>query len=64
MIDVDDNGRGTVVSVNSWAYASSPGMGGSNFLERTGSHVRCLDKKARDVSFKEVVGRGIVVDDC
>ncbi len=38
--------------------------GDPNFAERTGSHARCLYERARDASFKEVAGRGTVVDDC
>lgn len=64
MMDVDDAGRGTVVSVNSWGYASSPGMGGPNFSVKSGSHAKCLYERARDTDFDDVVGRGIVVDDC
>jgi len=64
MTHVDDEGRGTVVSVNSWGYATSPGMGGPNFATESGSHARCLYERARDAVFEDVAGRGIVVDDC
>ncbi|EJK65710.1 hypothetical protein THAOC_13405, partial [Thalassiosira oceanica] len=64
MKDVDTEGRGTVVSVNSWGYASTPGMGGPDFSTERGSKAECLLERAMSIKFGEVEGNGVVVDDC
>lgn len=63
--DTDSDGRGTVISINSWGYASVTGMAGPNFSTASGSKVECLFEVAKNMPFDEVVGkRGIVVEDC
>ena len=66
MTGVDADGRGTVVSVNSWGYAATPGMGGPNFATSEGGEAECLYAAARDAAFEVVAarGRGLVVDGC
>ena len=64
MKDVDSGGRGTVVSVNSWGYATTPGMGGPDFSTARGSKAECLLERAMSIKFDEVEGNGVVVDDC
>ena len=62
--DLDDEGRGTVVSINSWGYTTSPGMAGPKFATAAGSHAECLYDRARSAKFEDVVDRGVVVADC
>ncbi|KAL7537775.1 hypothetical protein ACHAWF_005892 [Thalassiosira exigua] len=64
MTEVDRAGRGTVVSVNSWGYATSPGMAGPRLSTAKGSKAECLYERALAADFDEVVDGGIVVDDC
>jgi hypothetical protein len=59
MVDTDLNGRGTVVSVNSWGYTSSSGMAGPNLS--TGA-AECLYEKAKSRSLEDY--GGYVVFDC
>ena len=59
MIDTDSNGRGTVISVNSWGYTSSSGMAGPNLS--TGE-AKCLYEKAKSRSLYDY--GGYVVTDC
>ena len=59
--DVTGDGRGVVISVNSWGYAQSPGMGGPRFNPHEGSHVRCLFEVAQTAEFWEAADGGIVV---
>ncbi|KAL7480583.1 hypothetical protein ACHAW6_006262 [Cyclotella cf. meneghiniana] len=59
MIRTDSNGRGTVVSVNSWGYTSSPGMGGPNLS--TG-RAECLYERAKSRSLNDY--GGYAVTDC
>ena len=63
--DTDTDGRGTVISINSWGYASSHGMAGPNFNTATGSKVECLFEVAKNARFEDMVGqRGIAVANC
>lgn len=63
--DTDTDGRGTVISINSWGYATVPGMAGPNFSTASGSKAECLFEVAKNTPFEDVVGkRGIVVDNC
>lgn len=59
MIGTDSDGRGTIVSVNSWGYTSSSGMAGPNLS--TGG-AECLYDKARTLSLSQ--HGGVVVSDC
>lgn len=61
MKETDENGRGTVVSVNSWGYTGSPGMGGPNLS--TGE-AKCLYEKAKTRSLSLSVSGGYIVTDC
>ena len=60
--DLDNQGRGTVISVNSWGYSSTPGMGGPNFCTKEGGKAECLFEKAKNARFEDVKNRGIVAD--
>jgi hypothetical protein len=63
--DTDTNGRGTVISVNSWGYSTSSGMAGPDFNTASGSGVECLFEVAKNTRFEDMVGqRGVVVDYC
>ena len=63
--DTDTDGRGTIISVNSWGYSTTPGMAGPDFNTRDGGKVECLFEVAMSASFEDMVGqRGIVVDYC
>ena len=63
--DTDTDGRGTVISINSWGYATVPGMAGPNFSTASGSKAECLFEVAKNTPFEDMVGkRGIVVDNC
>ncbi|KAL7473625.1 hypothetical protein ACHAXS_014132 [Conticribra weissflogii] len=64
MVDVDTNGRGTVVSVNSWGYSSSSGMAGPDLSTEKGSLAECLYQRARDTPFDNVSNGGLIVPDC
>jgi len=64
MVDMDSNGRGTVVSVNSWGYSSSSGMAGPNLSTDKGSLAECLYERARDTPFDDVDNGGLIVPDC
>ena len=59
MVNTDSNGRGRVVSVNSWGYTSSPGMGGPNLS--TG-RAECLYERAKSRSLYDY--GGYAVTDC
>ena len=37
MMDMEENGVGTLISVNSWGFAYKPGMAGPNLSTSTGS---------------------------
>jgi hypothetical protein len=63
--DTDSEGRGTVISINSWGYASITGMAGPDFSTASGSKAECLFEAAKNTPFDDMVGkRGIVVDNC
>ena len=62
--DTDTDGRGTVVSINSWGYASSGGMAGPNFNTAMGSKVECLYEVAKTTSFESMIGQRGIVADC
>jgi hypothetical protein len=59
MVDTDSNGRGTVVSVNSWGYTSSSGMAGPNLS--TGE-AQCMYERAKSRSLYDY--GGYIVTDC
>jgi len=59
MINTDSEGRGTVVSVNSWGYTSSSGMAGPNLS--TGE-AKCMYEKAKSRSLDDF--GGYIVIDC
>ena len=61
--DTTSDGRGTIISLNSWGYASVSGMGGPNFATASGSKAECLFEVAKSTRLD--AGRnGIVVDSC
>lgn len=63
--DTDTDGRGTVISINSWGYASVTGMAGPDFSTASGSKAECLYEVAKNTPFEDMVDRrGIVVDNC
>ena len=63
--DTDTDGRGMIISVNSWGYSTTPGMAGPDFNTRDRGKVECLFEVAVSASFEDMVGqRGIVVDYC
>ena len=63
--DTDSEGRGTVISINSWGYASITGMAGPDFSTASGSKAECLFEAAKNTPLDDMVGkRGIVVDNC
>jgi hypothetical protein len=45
--DVDSNGVGTLISVNSWGFAHRIGMAGPNLRTSSGSLAECLYEKAK-----------------
>jgi hypothetical protein len=59
MVNTDSEGRGTVVSVNSWGYTSSSGMAGPNLS--TGE-AKCMYEKAKSRSLYDY--GGLIVTDC
>ena len=64
LMDTDTDGRGTVISLNSWGYASTAGMAGPNFGTLTGSKIECLFEIAKNTRFEDMVGERGVVADC
>ena len=58
MVHTSDDGRGTLISVNSWGYTGTPGMGGP-FLN-TGE-AECLYERAKSRSLSS---GGFIVGDC
>jgi len=60
--DTASDGRGTIISLNSWGYASVSGMGGPNFATASGSKAECLLEVAKSTPFTG--DKGIVVDWC
>ncbi|KAL7554326.1 hypothetical protein ACHAWF_017765 [Thalassiosira exigua] len=63
MYDLDEDGRGTLVSVNSWGFADKPGMAGPQFRTRGGSLAECLFERAKEEKHPGRKG-GVVVFDC
>lgn len=61
--DTTSDGRGTIISLNSWGYASVSGMGGPNFATASGSKAECLFEVAKSTPF-DAGHNGIVVDSC
>jgi hypothetical protein len=51
-------GEGPIMSVNSWGYTNSPGMGGPKLSGTTAS---CLFGTAKSQSLTTVTNRGVVV---
>jgi len=64
--DTDSDGRGTVISINSWGYASAKGMAGPNFNTGEGGKAECLLEVAMNTRFEDLTEgqRGVVVNDC
>ena len=48
LVDVDSDGVGTLVSVNSWGFAHRIGMAGPNLRTGSGSMAECLYDKAKE----------------
>ncbi|KAL9179968.1 hypothetical protein ACHAXT_007938 [Thalassiosira profunda] len=63
MKDLDMNGRGTVMSVNSWGFTHKDGMAGPVFQTEEGSLAECLFEKAQRADDPGRQG-GIVVNNC
>lgn len=61
--DMDEEGTGTLVSVNSWGFTHKPGMAGPVFKTSSGSWAECLFEKAKRSNDPGWRG-GIIVDDC
>jgi hypothetical protein len=61
LIDMNQRGEGTVVSVNSWGFTDKPGMAGPDFRTSSGSFAECLFEKARSARDPGSVG-GYIVD--
>jgi len=56
MSDMDTNGRGTIVSVNSWGYTGTAGMAGPNLSTDSGSKAECIFEAAQRMNFEDVEG--------
>ena len=63
IIDMDEDGAGTLISVNSWGFTHKPGMAGPKFSGKSGSWAECLFEKAlrgKDPGNR----RGYIIDRC
>jgi len=63
LVDMDDAGVGTVISVNSWGFTDRAGMAGPVLRTRDGSWAECLYNEAKSASDPGQVG-GIIVSRC
>jgi hypothetical protein len=63
LVDMDNNGVGTLISVSSWGFTDQPGMAGPVLRTRDGSVAECLFEKAKSARDPGNVG-GIIVNNC
>lgn len=62
--DLDEHGTGSIVSVNSWGFVDTPGMGGVNFATSEGGTAECLFDVAERTSFASMQSHGIIAREC
>lgn len=60
VVDMNENGVGTIVSLTSWKLTDSSGIAGPDLLSANGSKARCMFKKARRFGDPGVVGGYVV----
>ncbi|KAL3766999.1 hypothetical protein ACHAWU_004497 [Discostella pseudostelligera] len=63
MMDMHEDGVGTLISVNSWGFAYKPGMAGPNLSTSTGSWAECLYTQAKRANDPGGEG-GYIMDNC
>ena len=63
MMDMQEDGVGTLISVNSWGFAYKPGMAGPNLSTSTGSWAECLYTEAKRARTPGSEG-GYIMDNC
>ncbi|KAL3796586.1 hypothetical protein ACHAW5_009037 [Stephanodiscus triporus] len=63
LVDVDADGVGTLISVNSWGFAHKIGMAGPNLRTSSGSLAECLYNEAKDSKDPGSEG-GYIVSSC
>ena len=63
IVDADEGGGGTLVSVNSWGFTGRPGMAGPVLRTQDGSWAECLYETAKRVRDPGSVG-GVIVRKC